>query len=92
MLLPHTRAAKGTLVIEMMPTTFTSLMVFEEASVLSQNYAAIVVPPTLPTGTNMRIDVGDVLALLRTHLGVKGDDPLRRSYPWRAKELGLDVA
>ncbi|KAJ7487855.1 hypothetical protein FB451DRAFT_957616, partial [Mycena latifolia] len=83
----HRWAAKGTLIIEMMPTTRPAMMIFEEASVLSQNYAAIVVDPTEPAGTDMEIDVQDVLTLLRQHLGVVGEDPLRKSYHWRAKEL-----
>ncbi|KAJ7509432.1 hypothetical protein B0H11DRAFT_2421332 [Mycena galericulata] len=86
----HRWAAKGTLVIEMMPTTRPAMMIFEEASVLSQNYAAIVVEPTTPVGTDMKIDVQDVLSLLKEHLGVTGEDPLRQSYYWRAKELGLE--
>lgn len=73
-----------------MPTTFTSVAIYEEASALSQTYAAMIVEPTTPRGTDMEIEVGDVLALLKEHLGVEGEDPLRRSYPWRAKELGMD--
>ncbi|KAJ7152662.1 hypothetical protein C8R43DRAFT_1003212 [Mycena crocata] len=42
----HCWAAKGTLVIEMMPTTRPAMLIFEEASVLSQAYAAILVEPT----------------------------------------------
>lgn len=84
------RAAKGTLVLEMQPTTRISMMIFEEASVLSQNYASIIVPPTARGGTDMEIDVGDVVSLLTQHLGVAGEHPLRTEYHWRAKELELD--
>ncbi|KAJ7752477.1 hypothetical protein DFH07DRAFT_825484 [Mycena maculata] len=87
----HRWAAKGTLVIEFMPTTRTAMMIFEEAGVLSQNYAAILVEPTEPAGTDMEIDVRDVVSLLGEHLGVVGQDPLRKSYYWRAEELGLDA-
>jgi hypothetical protein len=66
------------------------MMIFEEASVLSQPYAAIIVDPTEPLGTDMKIDVRDVLSLLEQHLGVVGPDPLRKSYQWRAKELGIE--
>ncbi|KAJ6590699.1 hypothetical protein DFH09DRAFT_1026851 [Mycena vulgaris] len=86
----HRWAAKGTLIIEMMPTTRTAMMIYEEASVLSQTYAAIIVEPTEPSGTDMEIDVQDVLSLLGRHLGMIGEDPLRKSYHWRAKELGLE--
>ncbi|KAJ7135869.1 hypothetical protein C8R44DRAFT_662094 [Mycena epipterygia] len=88
----HRWAAKGTLVIEMMPTTSCAMMIFEEASILSQTYAAIVVEPpaTDPSDTDMEIDVQDVLSLLGEHLGVVGENPLRKSYYWRAKELGLE--
>ncbi|KAJ6558643.1 hypothetical protein B0H10DRAFT_1967288 [Mycena sp. CBHHK59/15] len=85
----HRWAAKGTLVVEMMPTTRIAMMIFEEASVLSQTYAAIIVEPTLPAGTDMEVDPEDVIALLREHLGEMGEEPLRKSYYWRAKELGF---
>ncbi|KAJ7603578.1 hypothetical protein FB45DRAFT_995127 [Roridomyces roridus] len=86
----HRWAAKGTFVLEMLPTTRVSMMIFEEASVLSQTYAAIVVPPTQPEDTDMEVDVRDVVELLQKHLGIPGEDPLRRGYHWRAKELGLN--
>ncbi|KAJ6608290.1 hypothetical protein B0H10DRAFT_2068320 [Mycena sp. CBHHK59/15] len=85
----HRWATKDTLVIEFMPTTRTAMMIYEEASVLSQTYATIIVEPTDPAGTDMEIAVEDVLSLLREHLGVAGEDPLKKSYHWRAKELGL---
>ncbi|KAK0501601.1 hypothetical protein EDD18DRAFT_1347681 [Armillaria luteobubalina] len=103
----HRWAARGTLVIEMMPTSYTSMAIFEEASVLSQTYAALVVPPSSQGGTNMIIDPEHVILLLRRHLGVPmrrpriifgedpdddaqlAEDPLRISYQWGGKELGL---
>ncbi|ORY66931.1 hypothetical protein BCR35DRAFT_334489 [Leucosporidium creatinivorum] len=91
-LLHHRWAAKGALIIEFMPTTFTSLAIYEEASVLSQQYAVLVVDPSVEGGKDMVIDVEDVTRLLTEHLG-KGEtaeDPLRKYYPWKAKELGLD--
>lgn len=72
-----------------MPTTRIAVMIYEEASLLSQTYAALVVEPTVKGGLDMEIDVEDVLGLLRAHLGVVGSSPLRKSYPWQAKELGF---
>ncbi|PBK99769.1 hypothetical protein ARMGADRAFT_918272 [Armillaria gallica] len=106
----HRWAARGTLVIEMMPTSYTSMAIFEEASVLSQTYAALVVEPSSQGGTNMIIDPEHVVLLLRRYLGVPmrrprrlfgedpddedddahlAEDPLRISYQWGGKELGL---
>ncbi len=107
----HRWAARGTLVIEMMPTSYTSMAIFEEASVLSQTYAALVVEPSSQGGTNMIIDPEHVVLLLRRYLGVPmrkprrlfgedpddeddddahlAEDPLRMSYQWGGKELGL---
>ncbi|KAJ7477971.1 hypothetical protein B0H11DRAFT_2028904 [Mycena galericulata] len=84
----HRWAARGTLVVEMMPSTNVPMMIFEEASVLSQKYAAIVAEPV---GADMVVDVEDILSLLRAYLGVVEEDPLRKSYHWRAKELELDA-
>ncbi|KAK0491801.1 hypothetical protein EDD18DRAFT_1334635 [Armillaria luteobubalina] len=70
----HRWAARGTLVIEMMPTTFTSMAIYEEVSVLSQTYAALVVEPSSPGGRDMIVDPEDVTKLLREHLGV----PMRK--------------
>jgi hypothetical protein len=72
-----------------MPTTRMAAMIYEEATLLSQTYAAIVVEPTEPDGFDMEIDAEDVLLLMQKHLGVAGEDPLRKSYPWQAKELGF---
>lgn len=115
----HRWAARGTLVIEFMPTSFTSMAIFEEASVLSQTYAAVVVEPSGSGGKDMIIDPEHVLSLLRRHLGIPmrrprhaehmgflsdevhdavddvedegslAEDPLKVSYQWGGKELGL---
>jgi energy-converting hydrogenase A subunit M len=69
-----------------MPADRIAMMNYEEASLLSQTYAAIIVEPI---GLDMEIDVEDVVSLLRQHLGVAGEDPLRNSYTWRSKELGF---
>lgn len=54
----------------MMPTTFTSMAIYEEASVLSQTYAVLVMEPNEPKETDMVINPGHVLRILREHLGV----------------------
>ncbi len=76
----HRWAARGTLVIEMMPTTFTSVAIYEEASVLSQTYAVLVVEPSSPGGRDMIIDPKDVTKLLREHLGVPMRKPRHMGY------------
>ncbi|KAK0469350.1 uncharacterized protein EV420DRAFT_25662 [Desarmillaria tabescens] len=81
----HRWAARGTLVIEMMPTTFTSMEIYEEAPVLSQTYAALVVEPSSPGGRDMIINPEDVTKLLREHLGI----PMKR--PRHAKHMGYLV-
>ncbi|KAJ7092309.1 hypothetical protein B0H15DRAFT_777465 [Mycena belliarum] len=85
----HRWANPDILVIEFMPTTRIAVMIYEEASLLSQTYAALVVEPTVQGGLDMEIDVEDVRGLMRAHLGVVGSSPLRKSYPWQAKELGF---
>ncbi|KAK0466925.1 uncharacterized protein EV420DRAFT_1260273 [Desarmillaria tabescens] len=79
----HRWAARGTLVVEMMPTTFTSMAIYEEASVLSQTYAVLVVEPSELKGTDMVIDPGHVLRILREHLGV------RMHKPHHAEHMGF---
>jgi hypothetical protein len=71
------------------PSNTIAMMIYEEASLLSQTYAAIVVEPTTPSGFDMDIDVEDVVSLLRKHLGAVGTAPLRRNYLWPSKELGF---
>ncbi|SJL02950.1 uncharacterized protein ARMOST_06292 [Armillaria ostoyae] len=80
----HRWAARGTLVVEMMPTTFTSVAIYEEASVLSQTYAVLVVEPSSPGGRDVIIDSEDVTKLLREHLGV----PMRK--PWHVGDLAVE--
>ncbi|KAJ7104557.1 hypothetical protein C8R43DRAFT_906944 [Mycena crocata] len=85
----HRWARQDILVIEFMPTTRIAVMIYEEASLLSQTYAAIVVEPTPASGFDIEVGVDDVITLMRQHLGVAGADPLRKSYSWLAKELGF---
>ncbi|KAF7365625.1 hypothetical protein MVEN_00436100 [Mycena venus] len=85
----HRWANKDIFVLEFMPANRIAMMNYEEASILSQTYAAIIVEPTTPSSFDMEIDVQDVVSLLSKHLGVEGEDPLRKSYTWRAEELGF---
>ncbi|KAJ7366275.1 hypothetical protein DFH08DRAFT_1071826 [Mycena albidolilacea] len=64
----------------------TQLFEWFSENVIAVTYAAIIVEPI---GLDMEIDVKDVVSLLRQHLGVAGEDPLRKSYAWRSKELGF---
>ncbi|KAI0671329.1 hypothetical protein C8Q78DRAFT_1069047 [Trametes maxima] len=85
----HRWAGKDTLVLELMPKTFTSLMFWEEVSLLSQVYATMVLPQA---GYNdMLADIPAVLDILREHLGksdVRGP-PIEEMYRWHAPELEL---
>ncbi|KAJ7874209.1 hypothetical protein B0H14DRAFT_3555637 [Mycena olivaceomarginata] len=74
----HRWADRDILVIEFMPADRIAMMNYEEASLLSQTYAAIIVEP-----------IGTFVSLLRQHLRAAGEDPLRKSYAWRSKELGF---
>ncbi|KAF8147930.1 hypothetical protein K438DRAFT_1867150 [Mycena galopus ATCC 62051] len=76
----HRWANKDTFVLEFMRADSIATMKYEEASLLSQTYAAIIVEPC---GVDLEIDVEDVVMLLRKHLGVAGEDPLRK-YAWPA--------
>ncbi|KAJ7206362.1 hypothetical protein GGX14DRAFT_643459 [Mycena pura] len=85
----HRWANKDIFVLEFMPANRIAMMNYEEASILSQTYAAIIVEPTAPDSFDMEIDVQDVLLLLGQHLGVVGENPLRKSYTWQSQELGF---
>ncbi|KAI0367618.1 hypothetical protein BV20DRAFT_552485 [Pilatotrama ljubarskyi] len=88
----HRWAGKDTLVLEMMPATHTSHMFWEEASVLGQTYANILLPPSSPGSKDMYADIPAVLDILREHLGKP--DPrgptVEPAYRWRAAELFED--
>ncbi|KAI0649538.1 hypothetical protein C8Q79DRAFT_519183 [Trametes meyenii] len=85
----HRWAGKDTLVLELMPKTFTSLMFWEEASLLSQVYATMVLPQA---GYNdMLADIPAMLDILRERLGrpdVRGPS-IEEMYRWHAPELEL---
>ncbi|KAH9851844.1 hypothetical protein C2E23DRAFT_732108 [Lenzites betulinus] len=85
----HRWAGRDTLVLELMPRTKTSHMFWEEAGVLGQTYANVLLEPISNTSTDMDADIPAVLALLGAHLG-KPDprgSPIERQYRWHAPEL-----
>ncbi len=71
----HRWAARGTLVVEMMPMTFTSVAIYEEVPVLSQTYTALFVEHGFPGGRGMIINPEGATKLLRGHLGVPMREP-----------------
>ncbi|KAJ7021301.1 hypothetical protein C8F04DRAFT_1141363 [Mycena alexandri] len=85
----HRWANRDIFVLEFIPANRIAVMIWEEASLLSQTYAAIIAEPTAKNETDMVIDVSDVVSLLSQHLGVVGEEPIQKSYPWSAKELGF---
>ncbi|VDC04716.1 unnamed protein product [Peniophora sp. CBMAI 1063] len=83
----HRWAGIDTLVLEMMPTTFTSLMFWEEASILGQVYVNMILEPV--GGNDMNADIPAVLEILRGHLG-KSDQrgpAISEMYRWRGPEV-----
>ncbi|EJD46978.1 hypothetical protein AURDEDRAFT_164040 [Auricularia subglabra TFB-10046 SS5] len=83
----HRWAGPDTLLLEMMPTTFTSLMFWEEASVLGQTYATTILQPA--GGSNFNADIHAVLEILLAHLG-KPDSrgpSVDKMYRWHGAEL-----
>ena len=84
------RASTNTLVIELTPTTRPSLMFWEEASMLSQVYANVILPPSDGgSGTDMYADVQAVLEILEEYLGRA--DPrgvaIGEAYRWGGEEV-----
>ena len=84
------RASTNTLVIELTPTTRPSLMFWEEASMLSQVYANILLPPSDGgSGTDMYADVQAVVEILEEYLGRA--DPrgvaIGEAYRWSGEEV-----
>jgi capsular polysaccharide biosynthesis protein len=79
----HRWAAPNTLVIEFLPTNFLNYAQWEEASLLNQNYAAVVVEPA--HGTDMVIDPEDVTRLLTENLGKVRRESIRDVYSWEAE-------
>ena len=84
------RASTNTLVIELTPTTRPSLMFWEEASMLSQVYANVILPPSDGgSGTDMYADVQAVVEILEEYLG-KGDPrgvAIKEVYRWSGEEV-----
>ncbi|KAF8173341.1 hypothetical protein K438DRAFT_1772152 [Mycena galopus ATCC 62051] len=72
----HRWANKDTFVLDFMPAHRIEMINYEEASLLSQTYAVIIVEPR---DMDMEIDIEGVVALVHQHLGVLEEDPLRKS-------------
>ena len=88
------RAGTDTLVLEMTPTTRPSQMFWEEASMLHQVYANILLPPPSSSdgtteGTDMYADVQAVIEILEEYLGRA--DPrgvaIGEAYRWGGEEV-----
>ena len=84
------RASTNTLVLELTPTTRPSLMFWEEASMLSQVYANVILPPSDGgSGTDMYADVQAVVEILEEYLGRA--DPrgvaIGEAYRWGGEEV-----
>ncbi|KAI0831877.1 hypothetical protein BC628DRAFT_1310600 [Trametes gibbosa] len=88
----HRWTGRDTLVLELMPRSKTSHMFWEEAGVLGQTYANVLLEPISHDASDMDADIPAVLELLGEHLG-KPDprgSPIERTYHWRAPELLAD--
>ena len=84
------RASTNTLIIELTPTTRPSLMFWEEASMLSQVYANVILPPSDGgSGTDMYAHVQAVVEILEEYLGRA--DPrgvaIGEAYRWGGEEV-----
>lgn len=84
------RASTNTLVIELTPSTRPSLMFWEEASMLGQVYANVILPPSDGgSGTDMYADVQAVVEILEEYLGRA--DPrgvaIGEAYRWGGEEV-----
>ncbi|EJD38873.1 hypothetical protein AURDEDRAFT_91769 [Auricularia subglabra TFB-10046 SS5] len=82
----HRWTGPNTLLLEMMPASYTSLMFWEEASILGQVYANMILPAN---GTNFDADIPAVIEILREHLGkpdARGPS-LDTDYRWHGSDL-----
>jgi hypothetical protein len=79
----HRWAAPNTLVIEFFPTNFLNYAQWEEASLINQNYAAVVVEPA--HGTDMVIDPEHVTRMLTENLGKVRRESIRDVYSWESE-------
>ncbi|KAI0766167.1 hypothetical protein BD413DRAFT_605985 [Trametes elegans] len=90
----HRWTGRDTLVLELASTAYSSLMFWEEASILGQVYATMLLPPVgdSESGTDMQADVPAVLEIIRTHIGTPDSRgrSLRRAYAWHAEELQVE--
>ncbi|EIW58394.1 uncharacterized protein TRAVEDRAFT_58667 [Trametes versicolor FP-101664 SS1] len=88
----HRWTGRDTLLLELMPRSWTSHMFWEEAGMLGQTYANILLEPVREKSTDMEADIPAVLEILSAQLG-KPDARgvgLERLYRWHAPELLAD--
>lgn len=91
-LLNHLWTGLDTLVLEMQPSTFRGMGIYEGAKVLDQEYAILMLDG-YEGSTNMYADVPAVLEILRARLGHRVGDKrkLKVAYNnWNAYELQLN--
>lgn len=81
-LMNHRFAGPGTLVLEFLPTSRLEWLNFEEASLLRQTYATIIVDPVAGNTGDMVVNPDDVVEMLARHLGVAPRETVAQSYPW----------
>lgn len=78
----HRFAGPGTLVLEFLPTSRIEYINFEEASMLNQTYAAVVVEPVPGSRDDMVVDPADVTHILDKYLGTSRKESVILSYQW----------
>jgi capsular polysaccharide biosynthesis protein len=78
----HRFAGPGTFILEFIPTSWFSLENWEEASLMGQTYAAMVIPPEEGGMHDMVIDPVTVEAVLVEHLGKERREKMELTYPW----------
>ncbi|WVF72520.1 hypothetical protein IAT40_007337 [Kwoniella sp. CBS 6097] len=76
-LMNHRFAGPGTLLLEFLPTSRMETINYEEASMLNQTYAAIVVEPSQGTRDDMEINPEDVRTILDRNLGKQRIDNIQ---------------
>ncbi|KAI0084403.1 hypothetical protein BDY19DRAFT_898587 [Irpex rosettiformis] len=83
----HRWTGVDTLVLEMTPTSRPSQMFWEEASMLGQVYANLILPSGMDT--NMNADIPAIIEILKEYLGKP--DPrgpaITEAYRWHAPEV-----
>lgn len=91
-LLNHLWTGPDTLVLEMQPSTFQGMGIYEGAKVLDQDHAILMLDSAEDGSTNMYADIPAVVEILHARLGqgVADERRLRLGYnAWDADELRL---